>query len=302
MQELERITCPHCKLNNFKIQFITKDYLFSQKEFTVVRCESCGLVFTNPRVKENQITHYYFSDYIQHRQIKQLTNFQRTKNRLGHLFGSPYKKILQVLRSSNAKTVLEVGAGKGSLLNFLKINGLKVAGVEIDSYCVKHIREMDITCYFGDLNEVMSEIGLKKFDAVVFHHAFEHLYNPKKTLSNIYNLLNEKGIIYLSIPNISSIEAKLFGKYWKGLDLPRHIIHYDNSSIKKILSEANFEIINLESDIFPSSFIESIGFFLLKRRMSSKIYSLFYYPWKLLAPIHIKVIGSGIMSITAKKC
>lgn len=302
MQELECVDCPLCNLNNFKIHVIAKDYLFSKKEFTVVRCESCGLIFTNPRVKENLIAHYYFSDYIQHREITKLTNFQRAKNSLGYLFKNPYKKILKALRSTNAKTVLEVGAGEGSLLNYLKKNGLNVTGVERDRNCVRRIRAMDITCYSGDLNEVVSKIGFKKFDAVVFHHAFEHLYNPKKTLSNIYNLLNEKGIIYLSVPNINSIEARLFGKYWKGLDLPRHTIHYDINSIKKFLSEAKFKIINLESDIFPSSFIESIGFFLLKQRMPLNIYYLFYYPWKLLAPIHTKVIGSGVMSVVAKKC
>ena len=64
MQELECVDCPLCNLNNFKIYFIAKDYLFSEKEFTVVRCRILWVNFTNPRVKENLIAHYYFSDYI----------------------------------------------------------------------------------------------------------------------------------------------------------------------------------------------------------------------------------------------
>lgn len=297
----EHVTCPNCNDGHYLIKHISKDFLFSNEKFTVVRCHLCGLDYTNPRVKESQIAHYYFSGYIQHKEIKQSSTFKRNINRLGHLFGDPHKKILQALKNNNAETVLDVGAGSGELLSILKEKSFKVTGVEKDSTCVERIRAKDIDCYCGDLSEVMSEIGSKKFDAVVFHHAFEHLYNPKETLSMVYKLLNEKGIIYISLPNISSAEAKLFGKYWKGLDLPRHIVHYDVNSIKKIISDAHFNIMDIKNEIFPSSFIESIGFLLYKGKMPDALYYLMYYPWKLTSPVHTKIIGSGAMRVIAKK-
>ncbi len=93
-----------------------------------------------------------------------------------------------------------------------------VVGVEIDSYCVNRIRERGIPCYQGDLNKVIDEIGSKQFDAIILHHVFDHNYHPQETLRNIYNLLNDNGIIYLSIPNVDFFEARFFKQYWRGLD------------------------------------------------------------------------------------
>jgi len=300
--DLEYTNCPFCKSKKNKQLFVGKDYLFSQENFTVVKCASCGLLFTNPRVKENQISSYYYSGYSPYKEVRQQTILEKIKNKVGQFFGNPHREILQILRSIEAKTVLEIGPGNGNLLYFLKENGFEVAGVEIDKTCVKRIREKGICCYLGDLNETISEIGSKKFDAVILFHVFEHLYHPKETLKKIYDLLSEIGLIYISLPNSSSLEAKLFGKYWRGFDLPRHIVHYDVNSITKILLQMGYKIIKIENQIFPSSFLESIAFrFFRKGKMPDKLYYSLYYPWKLLCPVMIKFIGSGVISVIAGK-
>lgn len=302
MEELEYIGCPLCDSKDYEKLFAGKDYLFSQKEFTVVRCESCGLLFTNPRVKEDQISHYYFPDYSPYKEVKQSTIFQKAKNRLGRLFGNIHWEILQILQSIKAKTVLEIGPGNGSLLYFLKDRGFEVVGVETDSNCAERIGEKGIPCFLGDLNDVVKRIEPKKFDAVILCQVFEHLYHPKETLRNIFNLINEKGIIYLTLPNSGSLEAKIFGKYWRGFDLPRHIVHYDSRTIRLILTETGFNIIKCKNQIFPSSFLESIAFrFFRKGKMPDKLYYSLYYPWKLLSPIHTKIIGTGVTTVLAKK-
>lgn len=302
MNKLEHINCPLCDSNNHRKLFTGKDYLFSQEKFTVARCKSCGLFFTNPRVTEDRVPYYYYSEYSPYREVKQSANFlSKIKNRLGYILGNRHCQILEILQSIKAKNALEIGPGAGSLLSFLKEHGFEVVGVEIDSKCVERIREKGIVCYLGDLKEVVGEMGSAKFDAVILHHVFEHLYHPLETLRNIHKLLNENGIVYLSIPNSASIEARLFGKYWSGFDLPRHVIHYDINSIRRILSMTNFTIAKLEKEFFPSSFVESIGFLLFKRRIPQILYSILYYPWKILGVVHTKIIGSGCMRIVATK-
>ncbi len=300
MKELEYTVCPICGSKEYRVLFTGKDYLLSQEEFTIVRCGSCKVIFTNPRIKEDQISHYYFADYVPYKKLRQHVIVQKAKNIFGQVFGNSHWEILKELQSHEVRSVLEIGPGSGELLFFLKKHGFDVAGVEIDTDCVNRIRERGTPCYQGDLNKVMDGIGSKKFDAVILYHVFEHLYYPKETLRSIYNLLNNNGIIYLSMPNINSVEARLFGKYWSGIDLPRHIVHYSKGNIKQILIEAHFEIIKLENEFF-TSFLESLGFFLFKKKMPSKLYFLSYYPWKLSKHIHMKIIGSGVMKIIAKK-
>jgi 2-polyprenyl-3-methyl-5-hydroxy-6-metoxy-1,4-benzoquinol methylase len=302
VEVLESVACPFCDSEDYTNIYVSKDYLFSKETFTVVKCTECGLLFTNPRVNEEEIGFYYSVDYLSFNDSKTVGIFQEAKNRLGRLFGNTHWDVLKLLKSSNVKTILEIGPGNGSLLYFLKKHGLEVLGVETDSKCVQKIQELGIPCYCGDLNDVISKIGEKKFDAVILCHAFEHLYHPKKTLENIYKLLNENGLVYLSLPNSSSREAKLFGKYWRGLDLPRHIIHYDDQTIRAVLTEAGFDIIELRSENYPSSFVESIGFrFFKKGKIPVNAYYLFYYLWKLLSPIHLRLFGSGVMKVLSTK-
>ena len=105
----------------------------------------------------------------------------------------------------------------------------------------------------------------------------------------------------MTLPNIGSLEAKLFGKYWRGLELPRHIAHYDFGSMEKILAKTNFHVVRIGKIFFPPSFIESLGFILFRRTMPKALYYLLYYPWKLLGPIQYRFFGSGVMKAIAQK-
>jgi len=302
LEDLEYINCPFCGSNNFKIYLRSKDYLFSQRDFTIVACNACGLRFTNPRVKVDQISHYYFLDYGSYKIDKRPQFFQKIMQKFNYIIGDTYQELLAKLRSVKAKTVLEIGPGAGSLLYYLKGHGFEVTGVELDINCVEKLRGKNITCYWGDLNNIKDKIGYKKFDAVILCHAFEHLYQPQQTLQNINELLNEDGIIYFALPNIDSCEAKIFKKYWRGLDLPRHVFHYDINTIKALLAEKGFSIVKSGNQFFPSSFVESIGFYIFKGRgIPSFLYYLLYYLWRLLSPIHHRLIGSGMLKIFARK-
>jgi len=298
----EQVACPLCDSRSYITVRKGIDYLFSQKEFLIVRCMVCGVHFTNPRVKRNQIGPYYPSDYLPSIKAKRFRKDNNIKRRLVSLLGGVHIEVMRTLKRNNVKTVLEIGPGNGSLLYYLRDHGLKVFGVDTDIKNVQGILDEGIPCYHGDLNEVMDHIELKKVDAVILCHVFEHLYDPRKTLENIYAMLNNKGLMYLSVPNCKSNEAKIFGKYWRGYDLPRHIVHYDEKTIRAVLDEAGFDVLALRSENFPSSLVESLGFLLFKnRKMPYKLYCSIYYPWKLLGLLMTKAFGSGVMTIIAKK-
>ena len=191
--QLEKVNCPLCDCTDYRKLFTGQDYLFSKEEFTVVQCIDCGLHFTNPRVKEEQITHYYHPAYTPYKNIRESTYFPKVKSWLSRQFGSTHWEIHRMLQSVGARTVLEIGPGNGRLLKFLQDKGFAVAGVETDQNCVRRIREHSIICHHGRLEEVHKE--LKNFDAVIFCHVLEHLYHTQKTLKIIGNILRDKGIV-----------------------------------------------------------------------------------------------------------
>ena len=60
-------SCIICKGGKFIEKLKCKDYSASKEIFTIVSCETCGFLFTNPRPSEENISDYYLSDmYISH--------------------------------------------------------------------------------------------------------------------------------------------------------------------------------------------------------------------------------------------
>ena len=87
---------------------------------------------------------------------------------------------------------------------------------------------------------------LKTFDAVTLWSVLEHLHNPAQTLQIIRGILKPTGYLHICIPNFGSLERHLFKTYWFGLDIPRHLYHFDPKSAREILTRNGFQIVSLE--------------------------------------------------------
>lgn len=62
--ELEETRCPLCQHNKKKTKFVGRDRLCKKVgEFRVVECETCGLLYTDPRPSQETIGYFYPLDY-----------------------------------------------------------------------------------------------------------------------------------------------------------------------------------------------------------------------------------------------
>lgn len=62
--KLEETVCPLCHLDKTKRVFVGRDRLCKRRgEFQVVRCKSCGLMYTNPRPTQETMGYFYPPDY-----------------------------------------------------------------------------------------------------------------------------------------------------------------------------------------------------------------------------------------------
>jgi SAM-dependent methyltransferase len=72
-------------------------------------------------------------------------------------------------------------------------------------------------------------------------HVLEHLRDPLQGLRFAGRLLKPTGTLVIQVPNISSIQARLFGTRWYGLDVPRHLINFSPKALSFLLDEAGYE-------------------------------------------------------------
>jgi SAM-dependent methyltransferase len=80
-----------------------------------------------------------------------------------------------------------------------------------------------------------------RFDFVTMFHVLEHLPNPRLGLEYAGNLLQPGGTLIIQVPNMASIQARLFGRFWYGLDVPRHVINFTPKALGFLLHEMGYE-------------------------------------------------------------
>ena len=72
----------------------------------------------------------------------------------------------------------------------------------------------------------------ESFDVITCFDVLEHLYEPRRVMAKVGEWLKPGGIFYVLVPNVDAAEARVFGSYWHGLELPRHLFHYSPASLK----------------------------------------------------------------------
>ena len=87
------------------------------------------------------------------------------------------------------------------------------------------------------------ELENDSFDIISLWHVLEHATEPRALLSEAQRVLKKKGKLLLSVPNFSSLEARVGKQNWFHLDVPRHITHFTEDSLYATLDATGWEVI-----------------------------------------------------------
>lgn len=140
--------------------------------------------------------------------------------------------------------MLEIGCGDGSFLEAMAGKGWDALGLDISETAVRMARSRrDIRVEAGELGECA--LADSTFDLVVMRHVLEHIPDPVETLKEIRRVLLPGGLLYMTVPNIASIESRIAGDSWFHLDPPYHLTHFSPASITEALVSAGFREIRV---------------------------------------------------------
>jgi len=217
------------------------------------KCRKCDFYFASPQISSELMSQYYKildSEYYDNNNLNNNLNKQRPNS---------ISMVLSILRKYKLKgKVLEIGCGKGYLLNELKKEGIyECFGIEPSPTASKFAMEN-----FG-LN-IKNELFNGKsaftflFDVVILVDVIEHLNNPREVFNNIRRVLKPGGIVIVSTGNINSLNYKLFGKYWGYFRSWEHISFFNKNSINKLCKLTNFEIIEIKKFSYNGSLFKNI--------------------------------------------
>ena len=270
-------SCKICGGQKFKVLFKQKDKnLGVPGKFGVSVCKNCRVYFMNPFPEKKDTAKYYpTKSYYSLSTIDKDSLKTNLKIKIYKTFGKEgfdLKKLLLapiysfsrgVVFKKNAK-LLDIGSGSGQFLYEIKQVGMQGYGVEPGKYDKASAKREGLTIQnTGSLKRYKPQY----FDIVTLNHVIEHLDEPRTTLREIRRVLKKEGTLIIGLPNTNSWAAKLFGKNWYQLDMPRHLLNYSEKLLKDLLEEAGFKILKVRHNSRPSQFSVSLRYLLnIKKR------------------------------------
>jgi len=266
---METVECDLCGSANSAPYLTSKDYLHGVPgEFTAVRCTECGLIYTSPRPTADEMASYYPDDaayYVPGDEVRRKRKEYRGLNLTflklfkGYFPDEPRSSIkaaallpLYWLRSHKivyegipdfvpGGRLLEVGCSYGKFLADMRELGWQVDGIETNTGAIEQAR----TLWGIDVRQGMIDtLGLESgaYDAIVMRMVLEHVHSPKAVLSKLHAALKPGGQLIITVPDIAGVEARAFGRYFYGLQLPTHLYHFTACTLGRMLRESGFEI------------------------------------------------------------
>jgi SAM-dependent methyltransferase len=225
------VACNLCGSTNANPLFTAIDRMYGfDGQFQYVRC-SCGLVYMNPQIAQEDLRHYYPMDYAPH---------QARLARAGRQ-PSYHNSLARVLDTMDADSrVLDVGCGSGEFLSQVRETlECHVTGVDISEHAAAVARnEYSLDVVHGQIFDVPLAGGT--FDLITARSCIEHMSDPAAAVRAMHALCRPSGWLYLITPNFDSLAAKLWKDKWYSLDCPRHLYLFTPATIESLLTECGF--------------------------------------------------------------
>jgi 2-polyprenyl-3-methyl-5-hydroxy-6-metoxy-1,4-benzoquinol methylase len=237
------------------------------------RCDHCRSAYLDPRPDRRSIALAY-RNYYTHAAATPVpsTLTQRLRRAIAngyrnHLFDTqlrpalPFAPVIAPLFRATAERirleargleqlavkngrVLDVGCGDGSLIELSGHMGWHVFGVEFDKVAAASARGRGIEVLAAEVDDLPGRYE-SFFDAVTLSHVIEHVHDPLAALQHCRRVMKPGAYLWLQTPNIDSAGYEIYGRFWRGLESPRHLALFQPRSLREILERAGFDRIEM---------------------------------------------------------
>ncbi len=232
------------------------DHTVSKQTFQIVKCKSCGLVFTNPIPPESEIAKYYQSEeYISHSDTK-----RGLVAKIYHLVRNYAvgQKLKLVSTFVSRGTLLDFGCGTGAFLERARKSGWEVTGMEPDPGARALAAHTGLSV-LGSLDEVNRSVAPDSMTAITLWHVLEHVYVLHDTVESLTRILSPRGVIIVAVPNHVSRDADYYGKHWAAYDVPRHLYHFDRKTITQLMTTHGLRLEDVRPMVFDSFYVSLLS-------------------------------------------
>ena len=190
--------------------------MFRKQQTDYWRCMDCRFRFGTPGINPNlgRTLDAYEDSYLQYlapdpSDVPNLRSLCQWMERFAPLQG---------------RRLLDVGAGSGKLVRFLRSRGVAAHGIEPSTALFDHFLAGD-TAFTCALLDQFNATSARPFEIVTAFDVIEHVADPVAFLREVRAALEPGGVLFLSTPDVESAGARLFGRWWH-FYYPSHLSYF----------------------------------------------------------------------------
>jgi 2-polyprenyl-3-methyl-5-hydroxy-6-metoxy-1,4-benzoquinol methylase len=254
---MKTIPCPICNGLESLPFLSVQDHTVSGEKFNLVNCKSCSFLFTANPPAADKIGNYYQSDaYISHTDSHE-GMFNKIYQFIRNITLVSKRKLVEQYSGIRKGNLLDYGCGTGAFLKEMKISGWNTIGLEPDPGARQRAKELSGSQV--DDPTTLAKMSGDKFDAITLWHVLEHVHELDVVLSMFHQILNEKGVLLIAVPNHKSYDAKHYGAHWAAYDVPRHLYHFSPDTISQLLLKYGFNKIGIKPMWFDAFYVSMLS-------------------------------------------
>jgi 2-polyprenyl-3-methyl-5-hydroxy-6-metoxy-1,4-benzoquinol methylase len=226
------VICKQSLINKFKITNIpvtikcSLDTNFVRDTLSFSICNYCDTIQLDKLIDLN----------ILYAESHNLQSVGETWKKYFNFFSYKIKTLIE------NKSVLEIGCPSGKIANLSK--NYKKWNIIDPNINPNQINDKNIVLFNNFFDNNILNCIRDKIDIIIHSHLFEHIYEPNDFLKNCFEILQEDGKMFFSIPNMQYIAdnyiAPFFGVFFE------HTIFYNIDNITYLLNNNKFEIIYID--------------------------------------------------------
>lgn len=240
---VERVNCPVCEGEKY-------EHLFIKQGFDFVRCSNCKLVYINPRLLESETLAYYGEAPKENQDGQQSMSdwLSVLTNPLNQAWQIPYfEEAVNILSKYIPATaqILDIGCSIGLFMEIAQKSGFQCLGLEPEPKS----RAYALSRGLNVRPDLFIEAGFppNSFNAITMFGVLEHLNDPKKMLSDIWDCLMPGGVVMVIVPNVYSLANGTLHAQGRTFTGRNHLSYFSWGTISELFTRSGYEALYLDT-------------------------------------------------------
>jgi SAM-dependent methyltransferase len=216
----------------------------------IVRCRRCGLLYVNPRYREDLLQKIYTEAYYDHDGILNGLEFFGYDNYIAdeeNIRITFAKRLRTIEHYVSGGRLLDIGCATGFFLALARAKGWEVVGTEVSQFSAHYaLEKLGLDVRLGSLKKL--GFPSESFDVVTMWDVLEHVTDPMAELQEIHRILRRGGLLSIITPDAGSLVARFLGKRWEEFRRVReHVYFFSRRTMTRMLCQAGFDALKFES-------------------------------------------------------